>query len=81
MVAISFSLAVTSRRRRRQVQIVAAYPVVKIVGTFFLLLGLRKRLLAILLLDRLFYVWKGLTEEAFALFPWNIRRIEFFSLD
>jgi len=60
---------------------VAAYRIVKIVGMFFLLLGLRKRLLTFLLLDRLFYIWKRLTEEAFAGFPENIRRIESFSLE
>jgi hypothetical protein len=60
---------------------VAAYGIVKIVGMFFLLPGLGKRLLTFLLLDRLFYVWKRLTEEGFAPFPEDIRRIESFSLE
>ena len=47
-------------------RLVAAHRIVKIVGMFFLLLGFRKRLLRFLLLDRLFYIWKRLTEEAFA---------------
>jgi len=55
--------------------------IVKIVGMFFLLPGLRRRLSTFLLLDRLFYIWKRLTEKGLAGFPENIRRIESFSLE
>jgi len=75
--------------------LVAAGGVLQTVGAFFLFLGLRRtissgraritsrrtRFLTFLLLDRLFYIWKRLTEEPFVLILENIRRVESFSLE
>ena len=45
---------------------VAENRVAEIVGILLALQGLRKRLLPFLLFDRLFYIWKRLTAQAFA---------------